>query len=306
MSAPDRPRLPVYLIHFDAPEWCASAVGSLLQSQGIDLAVTVIDNGPAGTDLAGHLNRFPEVAVVATGVNLGYTGGANRALRDWLVGSDAPFCVLASHDLHVEPTTLAALVAVAEQRPRCGVLGPVITAPHPAAGGRWTGVRGFQVSPRLDDGPVVERDWVSGACMLVRRELVQQIGFLDERLGSYIEDIDYCLRARDAGWDVCVSTTAFVSGLGSASHRSISYITTNTVLLNAKRDGVRGLARGLAFFGWWAARGLVLSVAPWRSAAQRRETRRYAFARVSGLARLLRGRRLVRIFRRDERQLAVA
>jgi GT2 family glycosyltransferase len=106
--------LPVYVIHWNAPEWCASACSSIRRSS-VAVALTVIDNASP--------QRFTssETRVLVERANLGYSGAANVALREWLAGP-AEWCVIAAHDLHVEPDTFAQMLNAAT--PEVGVLGP--------------------------------------------------------------------------------------------------------------------------------------------------------------------------------------
>lgn len=248
-------RLPVYLVHYDAPEWCRSAVSSLLRSEGVDLDVTVLDNG--GTRPLDLDDLEGRVSVVRTGVNLGFAGAVNRAFAHWLGAADPPeLCVVGSHDLHVEPEALRRLVEAAQGHSAFGVLGPAITGPRPYAGGSWDGRRP-RALPAPEGGAVVERDWVSGTCLLVRRACCEAVGGFDRAISSYVEDVDYCLRARDAGWRVGVVPDARVHGLGSSSARASAYIEANIVYLRAKREGWRG---GLDAWGRLALRaGRVLA-----------------------------------------------
>ena len=102
--------LPVYLIHFDRPDWCASSATTIAGSTGIDVDLTVVDNGSrAGAHRLEQL--IPGNRVLTMGENRGYTGAANAALHDWCVRYPAgDYCVIGSHDLHVEPDTFARLV----------------------------------------------------------------------------------------------------------------------------------------------------------------------------------------------------
>lgn len=278
--------LPVYLIHWNAPDWCVAAVESVLASEDVVVEVTVVDNGH---DAALPLrDRLPTtVKIIDSGANRGYTGGANLALRDWLARDDSPeFCIIGSHDLQVDTDTLARLVSTANQRDDAGVVAPVLVGAHPATGGRWTGTRSYQEGLSADLPELIERDWASGTCLLLRRACVDDVGDFDERLGSYMEDVDYGLRANDRGWAVLVDSKAQAHGIGSASGSSIASITTNTVLLAAKRDGWLGASRALLLFSAWAARGTVTSVWPLRSRAQRTVSKRYAQQRRAGLRQL--------------------
>ena len=209
--------LPVYLIHWNAPEWCASAVESLGKSEP-PVAVTVVDNGGAALNVAARILRQPQ--------NRGFTGGANAALEDWLAG-DEPWAVIASHDLHVEPHTFAAMLAAAT--PDVGIIGPSLS----------TGSEGG----RAPDGAV---EWLSGTCLMIRRECAEQVGRFDETFGSYVEDVDYCFRARDAGWRL-LRSDAPATGLGTSVGRSSSrrLIRGRSVYLRYKHGGVWGALREL-------------------------------------------------------------
>jgi GT2 family glycosyltransferase len=262
-------------------------VRSLLGSEGVDVDVTVIDNGqqhgPALETCLPDATR-----VVRTSGNTGYTGGANAALRDWTERHpDAGVAVVGSHDLHVEQRTLATLVDVAQEHPRAGIVAPILTSPNPAAGGTWTGTRSFQVALREGENGVIARDWTSGTCLLLRAACVAEVGEFDERLGSYMEDVDYGLRVRRHGWSVLVATTARAHGVGSTSGDSVAAIARNTVLVAAKHGGRRGALRAFSLLSFWAGRGLVTSVLPVRDRARRARSWHYARQRFAGLARVV-------------------
>ena len=220
----------------------------MLASEGVTVDLTVVDNGQragAGPALAEVLPAG--VRVMAMADNRGYSGGANAALDDWRQRyPDGDVCLLASHDLHVAPDALARLVERARAEPDIGLLAPILTRPQARSGGVWDGRRSRQVDLIAGGPDLVERDWVSGACLLVRRGCADAVGPFDERFGSYMEDVDYGLRAGDHGWRVAVLTTAEVWGLGSSADDSVRRIAANTILLDAKRDGWRGAGGGLA------------------------------------------------------------
>lgn len=213
--------LPVYLIHWNAPEWCASAVQSVEKSDP-PVAVTVIDNGGAPLQVGARVLPQPE--------NRGFTGGANAALQDWLAG-DEPWAVIASHDLHVEPHTFATMLAAAT--PDVGIIGPSLEGTE---GGRTA------------EGDV---EWLSGTCLMIRRECAAEVGPFDETFRSYVEDVDYCFRARAAGWRL-LRTDAPAAGLGTSVGRPSMRrrIRAGSLYLRYKHGGTRGALHEL----WRTAR----------------------------------------------------
>ena len=193
--------------------------------------MTVIDNGPANVALA----LDERVRVVNSGGNLGYAGGANVGIAEWLAG-DAEFCVIACHDVTLEPDALERLTATAGALAEYGVI-----APSPAE--------------NVAGGPVLAtnarvRDvaWASGTCLLLRRDCIAEIGGFDEGFGSYGEDIDLCYRAREAGWKVGIVIDAPARAAGSADPGFRTQMYVNQVRLRAKHAGTRKALRMLAAF----------------------------------------------------------
>lgn len=234
---------PVFLIHYDAPEWCRSAVGSVRSSVGVVPAVVVIDNGGAALppDLGG-------CEVVVTGRNVGYTGGANAGLRTWADRfPESEFAVIASHDLQVAPDCLKRLQQALLEDGSLGIVGPVLDSAPRSTGGDWRAWRRsqrFEAAVAASTRPV-RRDWISGTCLMIRRSCAEAVGEFDEVFGSYVEDVDYCLRAGDEGWGIAVVPDAHAHGFGSSSTQSYRLIAENRFRLLVKRGGAVGALVGV-------------------------------------------------------------
>jgi len=195
--------------------------------------VVVVDNGsdigslavvdPASVGLDGRLQ------LVRTGANLGYGAGANRGVAV----VDAALVLVANPDIEVHRGAVAALAEAVLGDPTVAIAGPTILDENgqrypssrrfpsavDAAGhallGRWWPQNPFSRRYRMDDvslGPeptVV--DWVSGACLLVRRQAWEELGGFDEGYFMYAEDMDLCWRAGRAGWRVVHQPAAVVT-----------------------------------------------------------------------------------------------
>jgi GT2 family glycosyltransferase len=250
--------LPVYVIHWNASEWCASAARSILASDNVHVDLTVVDNGQVrGAPLE---DLLPEgVRVLRPTRNLGYSGGANLALEDWRGRNlQSELCVIGTHDLHVREDALMRLVEMAAHEEGYGILGPALLSPVQSSGGYWTGKRAGQLAIE-DSSELVDRDWVSGSCMLLRRGCVESVGGFDESFNSYVEDVEFCLRAKDAGWKVGVVTEAIAWGLGSASSLAGPLMVVNGIRLIARRHGA--VAATLSAVGSFASLGFQVLMA---------------------------------------------
>lgn len=205
--------------------------------------VAVLDNASGGDALprleaAVATHRWGAwVTVEGSSENLGFTGGNNRVIRAALASAAPPeFVLLLNSDTRVAPGALGALVALLRDHPRAGIAGSALRAPggEPQASPfRFGSVaseleRGLKLglaSRLLSRWAVVMPappsacavDWVSGASMLLRRAMLDEVGLLDEGLFTYYDDVDLCLRARRAGWETWFVPESQVVHLEGAS-----------------------------------------------------------------------------------------
>jgi GT2 family glycosyltransferase len=161
------------------------------------------------------------VEILPLSENAGFAAGNNAALRRALAGSHCPdYLWLLNPDTVVRPGALHGLLQFMEAHPEVGIAGSRLEDPDGTpqrSAFRFPGIasefeRGMRlgvlsnllrrqvVAPVLRDR-AHRTDWVSGASMMVRREVIESIGFLDDRYFLYYEETDYCLRARRARWD---------------------------------------------------------------------------------------------------------
>ena len=189
------------------------------------VVVTVVDNGSDDGGPQQAAER-PGVSVTVNHANLGYGGAANVGAREGI----EPWILVANPDIVLTPGCLDALLATADRWPRAGVLGPVIHTPdgmlypssrqipsigrgigHALFGWIWPG-NPWTAAYRRERGRPVEgpTGWVSGSCLLVRREAFEQVGGFDEGYFMYFEDLDLCERIGKAGWQVLYAPDAVV------------------------------------------------------------------------------------------------
>jgi hypothetical protein len=157
----------------------------------------------------------PGVKVLRTPRNLAYAGGMNTGIRHHLRNGVSRVLML-TQDVRLRPGALDALLAASERHPEYGVLGPLLWLRGEdrvfSYGGR-RGRRGGWVEHVLDGPPpatdgIAESDWADGAALVVRREVFERVGLLDETLFIYFEETDLCLRAARAGWKIGVALDA--------------------------------------------------------------------------------------------------
>ncbi|HMN31042.1 MAG TPA: glycosyltransferase family 2 protein [Caldilineaceae bacterium] len=216
--------------------------------------VCVVDN--ASLDESAHMveRDFPQVKLIISTTNRGYSAGNNMALR-WFgfrdganraANSRAPrYVLLLNSDTLVSPGTFATMLAFMDERPAIGVAGPRVRLPDGSLDlacrrsfptpqvsfYRMTGLsRVFAHSQRfnaynlafLPEDAVHQVDSVVGAYMQLRREVIDQVGLLDEAFFMYGEDLDWAKRVKDAGWQVWYNGQCEITHVKRASSRQSS------------------------------------------------------------------------------------
>jgi GT2 family glycosyltransferase len=218
-----------------------------------------VDNG--STDGSDRLveERFPNVELIRTGANLGFAGGNNIGMRR-AQGLGADWVLLLNNDAVAEPGLAAALDRAARARPDAGLLACKVlsedgTSVQYAGAGfnKWLGYSGRVQT----DGPDELRDVAraDGAAMAVSSDAMMRAGLLDTELFAYVEDVEWSLRIRRAGFAVVFVPEARARHKGSAatggraSTTNLYYDTRNTIVVAERHatlpPGLRALRRGV-------------------------------------------------------------
>jgi len=228
----------VVLVTYESAEDLAACLGSLPAAAGPhELEVVVVDN--ASRDASAEIARRLGVKVLENPANL----GLSRAIDIGAAATAAPWLLLVNPDTRLAAGSLARMLETAAE-PTVGCVGPhlrnsdgseyptgrrfpsiVVGAVHAALGTVWPGnpaTRRYHLAD-LDRSRPVPVDWVSGACMLVRREAYEAAGRFDAGYFMYFEEMDFCLRLAKAGWRVVYDPVAEVTHMLGGSTRSAPY-----------------------------------------------------------------------------------
>ncbi len=185
-----------------------------------------VDNGSSDGSPERVAREFPEVVLVRNAANLGFGEASNQGARAALAaGAEAVFFV--NNDVVVPPGTLERLARELADQPDLGIVGPrVLYRDDPGrvwcAGGMltWRENLSTLLGHGAPDGAswraTRDVDYVPGCALLARRTVLEQEGLFDARYFAYMEDVDLCLRARQAGFGVRV--VGEVAALHAASH----------------------------------------------------------------------------------------
>lgn len=209
--------------------WAESDPGSNLEaaeespsSQGLlSFELVIVDNGSGDETVKMLQVEFPTARLVRNSKNDGFARPINQALR----ASLGQFMLVLNPDTIVLPGAINVLVDYLKAHPEVGICGPKVLnrdgslqkACKRGVSRPWAAFSYFSglaaLFPKskffggyllnyLDENATNEVDGVSGSCMLIRREVIEQMGYFDERFFAYQEDADYCFQAKKAGWKI--------------------------------------------------------------------------------------------------------
>lgn len=265
--------LAVVTVTYSPGETLQRFIDTLDKATERPVRVILADNGSQDGAPQQAAQQHANVEFVPTGGNLGYGGGANRGVA--ALGPEHGWVVIANPDLEWGAGSLDELIAAAGRWPRGGAFGPLITEPtgevYPSARllpsiGRGVGhalfVKIWPRNPwsrayRQADSGSGERTagWLSGSCLLMRREAFDSIDGFDPRYFMYFEDVDLGERLGKAGWLNVYVPGAEIMHIGGASTSQVS----KRMLTEHHRSAYRYLAdryQGLK----WAPLRLALKI----------------------------------------------
>jgi len=242
-------------------------------------------------------SAFPDVRILELERNLGYAGNNNVGIRAAL-DEGARWVFVLNEDTVVSPDCLARLMETGMSDPRIGIVGPVVyhhdepDVIQSAGGGLTRMWEGFHLGQNeRDEGQI--RDvrpvqWISGCAILVRREVIDSAGTLDERFFIYWEETEWCVRAAKAGWLIVRVPGAKVWHKGVQRHYrprpSVTYYSTRNRLLLLKKHSAPAAARVIA----WAQ--ILRTLASWSVRPKWRHMRPHRDAMWRGAVDFLRSR----------------
>lgn len=241
------PQVEAIIVSWNARDFLEECLTSLFrETPGLSLEVTVVDNDSSDGTAAMVEARFPRVRLVRNERNLGYAAANNRVLRQILEKGAADYILLLNADAVVRERAVERLVEVLERSPEAAGAAPALVLP----GGRFqTGAGGFLPTFRsgasyflfysrlfpgkarglfihqphfAKKGREVRLEWLSGACLLLRRQTLESVGLLDEGFFFYLEDIDLGRRIKEKGLGLLYAPQAWITHFHGVTYKTVA------------------------------------------------------------------------------------
>ncbi len=256
--------------------WTGEKVGS-----GPRAEIIVVDSASEDGSVEMVRDKFPMVTLLAQSENVGFTRGNNIGLAR----AAGQFLLLLNPDTEVHAGALPALLDLLRSQPCVGIVGPHTLnsdGSHQSTRRRFpttlTGLfestwlassapKAIEARYRMRDTPddaVVAADWVQGSALLLRREVHTALGGLDEGFTMYYEELDYCRRAKAAGWEVYYHGGAFITHHGGKSSEQTAARTT----IQFQSSKLRYFRKHHGFGTYLLLRGCLLLQFAWQLALE--------------------------------------
>ena len=228
--------LSIIIVSWNTRDLLLECLRSIYDTAGdLDLEIIVVDNASSDGSLAAVRERFSQSRVVANSGNVGFVRANNQALSL----CHGRYVLLLNSDAQVLPGSLEQTVQFMEEHPAAGVAGVRLLNPDGSfqasftcfptlwreflilsGFGRWLIRPTFpSYGPEIEEGAQRIQGYVEGAYLMARREAVDRVGGMDERIFMYAEDVDWCYRFHQAGWEVWYLPQAPVVHYGGQSSK---------------------------------------------------------------------------------------
>jgi len=232
--------LSIIIVSWNVRDLLAACLGSIEAYHGtLSLETIVVDAASNDGSAAMVAADFPQVKLLAQAQNVGFVGGNNLGLA----AATGRYLLLLNPDTQLHPHALATLVAYLDAHPQVGIVGPHTLntdGTHQSTRRRfpalWVGMvestwlqtvlparvlAGFYLQNTSNES-TLEVDWVQGSALMARREVYAQIGGLDPAYVMFFEELDWCKRAKQAGWGVVYVGAALITHHGGGSTAQVA------------------------------------------------------------------------------------
>jgi GT2 family glycosyltransferase len=230
------------IVNYKSTDFLYNCLSSIYDNlNGTRANVYVFDNGSHDhVDLIKA--NFPQTFLIKNHRNLGFARGVNRVIAE----TTSPYIVVLNPDTVISDKFFETVMGFMKKNSDVGILGPRVINPDGCVQGSARAFPTFSsalfgrkslltrmfpssrftcaniLSNSSDGKTPMEVDWISGACMVVRREALDEVGLLDERFFLYWEDVDWCKRMWNKGWKVTYYPRATIQhAVGGSSERNI-------------------------------------------------------------------------------------
>ena len=265
------PLVYIILVNYNGYKDTIECVNSLKGINYSNYKIVIVDNASTNNSLEILKQTLNNCIIIESKKNLGFAGGNNLGIK-YALKSNADYVLLLNNDTLEEPNFLNNMINSFNKDEKIGLVGCKIMY-YPEKDKIWYGggyINWFKFigihcgMKQIDKGQCdteKEIDFMTGCCMLIKREVFEKVGLLSEEYFMYFEDVDFCVKVKDAGYKIWYNPEAaiyhkvgFSSG-GEESTFSIKWGTRNRLLfMNKYKNKVSKVSFALSKMFFYSTR----------------------------------------------------
>lgn len=228
--------LSIIIPSYNTRELLKDCLSSIYQGTKVSFEIIIVDNGSKDESPAMVRENFPKVKLIENKINFGFARAVNQGLEKAMGG----YLLLLNSDTVIGEEVIDKMVSFLKDNVSVGVVGCQLKSPdgeiQPSGGYLPDLARVFFWMSFIDDLPVLKKilkpyhvqdknfysrqqelDWVTGAFFATRREVFEKVGLFDEKMFMYVEEVDWCARAKRAGYKIIFNPSVSVIHYKGAS-----------------------------------------------------------------------------------------
>jgi GT2 family glycosyltransferase len=261
------PSIYIILINYNGYKDTIECVQSLRKINYENYKIIIVDNASTDDSIFHLKNSLKECILIESKYNFGFAGGNNLGIQ-YALKTNAEYILLLNNDTIVEPNFLGNMIEPLYNDKNIGIVGSKIMY-YPQKNVIWYGggkIDWFKFvgvhfgMKEIDKGQCdnsKEIDFMTGCCMLIKKEVFEKVGLLADEYFMYFEDVDYCVRSKQAGYKIWYNHKAVIyhkvglSAGGEESPFSIKWGTRNRILFMKKyrnKTSILNFACSFLFF----------------------------------------------------------
>lgn len=204
------PKVYIIILNWNGLKDTLECLESVFRLDYPNFEVIVVDNGSTDNSVQVIRNAYPQIIFIENKENLGYTGGNNVGMN-YAMDHESDYIWLLNNDAVVEPDTLSNLIAAAKDSPDIGLISPIIYDYYNPGKIQFCGSyidwnnQDLVYTKNVEEFKIWQNKYsrlicLWGTALLVKRDLIENIGYLDDRFFAYWEDTDFSIRSIKAGY----------------------------------------------------------------------------------------------------------
>ncbi len=213
----------IVLLNLNQPKVTIECIESLMKNDYKNFEIILVDNGSTDDSVEIFktlIEKYAKLKLIETKENFGFAEGNNVGIRD----SKGDYILLLNNDTMVKKDFLSNMVKATKMFPKAGAFGPkMYLYDRPSEiwhiGGKITKFLNFTYTPLKYKDTYTSTDWLSGCALMITKEAIRKVGLLNPSFFLYLEDVEWSIRAKKAGYDLIYVPDAQLWHIGSASSK---------------------------------------------------------------------------------------